>query len=87
MPQSGTSERRNRRRRIKALITWGQLASTTEATKWPTLALAGKPDEPLRNTPKEIEGPKSVVARRDRHTMNRISRNDETSPAGHSGCA
>jgi len=74
MPQCGTSERRNLRRRTTAPITRGQLASTIKATKWPARALAGKPDEPLRNTPKEIGGQKSVVARRDRPTMNRIQK-------------
>lgn len=52
-------------------ITRGQLASTAEATKWPALALAGQPAEPLRNIPQQAGIPESVVARRDRLTMNR----------------
>ncbi len=51
-------------------ITRGELASEAEATKWPARALAGQPEEPLRNSPKEVRSPISVVTRRERHTMN-----------------
>lgn len=53
------------------LITRGQLASTTEATKWPALALAGQLDESLRNILKWVRILKTVVTRSDRPTMNR----------------
>ena len=50
-------------------ITWGQLASPTEATKWPARALAGQPGETLRNSLQWVRYPISVVTRRERHTM------------------
>ena len=50
-------------------ITRGELASPAEATKWPARALAGQPAESLRNSPKQVRSPISVVTRRERHTM------------------
>ena len=55
----------------RALITRGQLASTTQATKWPAPALAGQLDESLRNILKWVRIPETVVTRSDRPTMNR----------------
>lgn len=50
-------------------ITRGELASPAEATKWPARALAGQPEETLRNDLKRVRGPMPVVTRRERHTM------------------
>ena len=57
---------------VTTTITRGQSARPAQATIWPAPALAGKPGRTLRNILQQAGAQDSVVARRDRHTMDRI---------------